>query len=183
MRKSGKKHFQKQETVKDFRVNQRIRAQILRVIDENGEMLGEMSLTQALQKANEVGLDLVEVSPKAEPPVAKIIDYGQHRYQMEKLLKKQKSRQKKVDIKGIRLSLRISEHDKTTRLNQAKKFLTGGNKLKIDLILRGRERQMKDLAKEIINNFIAELAKETPIAVEQPLDFQGGRLSIIVLTK
>lgn len=183
MRKSGKKRFKKQDLIKEFRINQQIRSPLLQVITDDGEMLGEMKLEEARAKAQEAGLDLVEVSPKANPPVAKIMDYGRQRYQNEKLLQRQKVKQKKVDIKGIRLSLRISQHDKDVRLKQAKKFLGKGDKLKIELILRGRERQMKDMARDIIKNFIAELEKEMPITTEQPLSMQGGRFSVIILTK
>ncbi len=182
MRKSYRSYFQPKSEVKDFHINQQIKSPQLRVIDENGEMLGELSLSESLQKAQEAGLDLVEVSPKANPPVAKIMDYKQYRYQTEKYLRKQKVKQKKVEIKGIRLSLRIGQHDRETKLNQAKKFLARGDKLKIELILKGRERQMADLAREIIKNFIAALETEMPVKTEQPLTIMGGRLSTI-LTK
>ncbi|MFH1172965.1 MAG: translation initiation factor IF-3 [bacterium] len=183
MRKSGKKNFKAKEEIKDFLINQQIRSPRLKVITEDGEMLGEMSTAEALSKALEAGLDLVEVSPKADPPVARIMDYGRHRYQTEKIIQRQKAKQKKVETKGLRLSLRISQHDKDVRLSQAKKFLGKGDKLRIELILRGRERQMKYMAREIINGFIAELEKEMPIAIEQPISFMGNRFSIIVLTK
>ncbi|MFH1226041.1 MAG: translation initiation factor IF-3 [bacterium] len=182
MRKSFRGHFKPQQEVKDFRLNMQIKSPILRVINEDGHPLGELTLSAALAKAEEAGLDLVEVSPKATPPVAKIMDYGRHRYQTEKMLQKQKARQKKIDIKGVRLSLRISDHDRETKLNQAKKFLAGGDKLKIELILKGREKQMFPLAKEIVNNFITAIKAEIPVKIEQPLSAMGGRLSVI-LTK
>lgn len=183
MRKSYRSYFQPKAEIKNFFINQQIKAPRLRVIDENGEMLGELSLFEALQKAQEAGLDLVEVSPKANPPVAKIMDYKQYRYQTEKYLRKQKVKQKKIETKGIRLSLRIGQHDLDTKTTQAKKFLADGNKIKVELILKGREKQMTATAREVIEKLLAELSKATPLVIEQPLTFMGGRFSVIVCKK
>jgi translation initiation factor IF-3 len=128
-------------------------------------------------------LDLIEVSPLSQPPVAKILDYSKLKYQEEKERRKEKARQKKIEVKGIRLSLKISKHDIETRLNQAERFLSEDNKVKIELILRGRERQRKDFAKNIINDFIKSLEEKLPIKIEQGLKIQGGRLSATVAKK
>lgn len=160
--------------------NEQIRAPQVRVIDETGGNLGVMETAAAIQTARERGFDLVEVFPKAEPPIAKILDYGKFLYQKDKEARKQKARAKKVEIKGVRLSLRISAHDREVRLNQSKEFLESGDKVKIEIILKGRERQYANAAREIVNQFIASLNKLLPTKIEQPVAFQGGRLSVTV---
>lgn len=168
-----------------FKANQHIKADEVFLIDENDEAIGKVSLEEALEKARDVDLDLVEVNPKANPPVAKIVNLGQLKYERDKLAHKQKMQQKKIDTKNIRLSFRISEHDLQMRLTQAEKFLAKDNKIKVDLFLKGREKQYPKKAAEIINNFVAQLqAKETiNPEVEQPLTKQGGRFTIILINK
>jgi len=161
-------------------INEQIRAPQVRVIDEAGQNLGVMDTPAAVRLAHERELDLVEVFPKAEPPIAKILDYGKFLYQKDKEARKQKARAKKVEIKGVRLSLRISSHDRDVRLNQSKGFLESGDKVKIEIILKGRERQYSNMAREIVNQFIASLNKLLPTKIEQPIVFQGGRLSVTV---
>ena len=135
--------------------------------------------------AREAGLDLVEVNPKARPSIAKIMDYGQFKYAKDKQAQKQKAKQKRAETKGIRLSVRISKHDFNFRIEQAKKFIKKGNKLKVELILKGRERQHPAKAVEIINNFIAILGEsnEFNLVQEQSLTKQGGRFSIVLVNK
>ena len=170
---------------KRFRVNQQIRVPEVFLIDENGQGLGVMPTGKALAMALEIGMDVVEVNPKAQPPVVKIIDYGQFKYKKEKEAQKQKVKQKKIEIKGIRLSVRISQHDFDVRVEQAKKFLERGDKLKLELILKGRERQHPEKAEEIMKKFY-RLLKETPglnMEIEQGLTKQGGRFNIILINK
>src|SRR3989344_8177687 len=164
----------------NYRVNNQIIAPELRIIDENDESLGVMPRERALEIAEERGMDLVEVSPKAEPPVCKLINYGKFKYEKEKELKRQKAHQKKVEIKGVRLSLRIGEHDINVRKNQAIEFLNDGNKVQLEMILRGRERQYFNLADEVFKNFILEIKKEVAIRIEQPLSRQAGHLTMLV---
>jgi translation initiation factor IF-3 len=161
-------------------MNEQIRAPEVRVIDENGQNLGVMATSVAVKMAQDRGFDLVEVFPKAEPPIAKILDYGKFLYQKDKEARKQKAKAKKVEIKGVRLSLRISQHDRDFRLNQAKGFLESGDKVKVEIILKGRERQYANMAREIANNFITDLNNLVSTKIEQPLSFQGGRLSVTV---
>jgi translation initiation factor IF-3 len=170
---------------KRFRANQQIRVPEVFLIDENGQSVGVMPTSKALAMAAEAGLDVIEVNPKADPPVVKIMDYGQFKYKKEKEAQKQKVKQKKVEIKGIRLSVRISQHDFDFRLDQAKKFLERGDKLKLELILKGRERQHPEKAEEIMKKFY-HLLKETPgfnMEIEQGLTKQGGRFNIIMINK
>lgn len=183
MRISRKRPKSKKIIQKRYRVNEQITAYELRLIDENGQNLGIVKREEALTIARQKELDLVEVFPLAQPPVAKILDYRKFKYQEEKDLKKQKARYKIIEIKGIRLSLRISEHDKEIRLKQAEKFLQQGNKIRIEMILKGREYQHRDLAKQIINEFINSLNQQLKTEIEQPLTIQGRKLLIIISKK
>lgn len=162
-----------------YRINDKITADKVRLIDDNGEMVGVVSHADALKRAQAAELDLVEISPKANPPVAKILDFHQFKYQKEKETQKAKAKQKKQEIKGIRLSFRIGDHDKEFRLNQATKFLDEGHKLKLELQLRGREHSRKDLAAQVIEQFVEALSERYNITVEQPVQKQGGKLSLI----
>lgn len=175
----------KPKTEKRFKANEQIRVPRVFLIDDSGERIGEFDIKEALNMAKEASLDLVEVNPTATPPVVKIMDYGQFKYEKEKRAHKQKVAQKKVDTKGVRLSVRISEHDMKLRIDQATKFLTKGHKLKIDLILKGRERAHPTKAVEIINNFVSilEANEELSIIKEQDLTKQGGRFIMILVNK
>ncbi len=170
---------------KFFRANQQIQSDMVFLIDENGDNVGEVKTSQALVRAQEFDLDLVEVNPKSDPPVAKIIDLGQMKYEHEKKLHRQKMMQKRIDIKNIRLSFRISDHDLGLRLNQAEKFLNKENKVKVELTLRGREKQHPERAKDIMEGFLKRLKEkeELSIELEQPLTRQGGRFTMIVINK
>lgn len=183
MRKSFRGKNKNQKSNKEFRVNERIFAPNLMIIDEEGKNLGVMNKNQALTEARRREFDLVEVFPKADPPIAKFLDYGNFKYQKEKQERKQKSKQKSAEIKTIKISTRISEHDLDFRVNQATKFLTEGNKVKIELQLRGREHQHVDLAKENINKTIEKISqglKDKTLKIEQPINKQGGRLTAVI---
>ncbi len=183
MRRTWRKAKPKPE--KRFRANDQIRIPSVFVIDENGTQIGETPTARALSMAREAGLDLVEVNPSAKPPVVKIMDYGQFKYVQEKKAHKQKMQQKKVETKGIRLSIRISQHDLALRIEQAKKFFQKGHKLKLDLILKGRERAHPGKAVEIFDEFVAELNKEEDLKIirEQDLTKQGGRFTMVLANK
>ena len=150
------------------------------MIDEAGEPLGVMPTQKAIDLAQERELDLVEVAPKAEPPVCRIIDYGQFKYQKEKEHQAKKSHARKVEVKGIRLSVKMGGHDVDIRLKKAKEFLEDGHKVKIEIILRGREKAHGDLAKERIEEFIAKLQEEFELFLDQAVKRQGGNISAII---
>ena len=171
--------------VEFYRTNEQIRVPEVRVIDDEGAMLGVMTTARALELARGQELDLVEVSPKSQPPVVKITDYGRLRYQKEKELQKQKVKQKKVEVKDIRLSLRISPHDLAMRAEQAVKFLTRGDKLKIEILLKGREKQHANRAIAIMKDFVSGLkAKgELNILEEQGLTRQMNGFNMIIINK
>jgi len=163
-----------------FHANAHIVAQEIRVIDENGVMLGVMPTAKAAAMAHERGLDLIEVSPKAEPPVCKFADFGQFKYQKEKEMRKQRAQSKEVEIKGIRLSMRIGQGDLNIRVEQAKKFFEQGDKIKVEMILRGRERAHFDVAQSVFNDFVAKLGAHYPVKIESPLKSMQGRTHMIV---
>ena len=183
MRISRRRPKWKKQPQKRHRTNKYITVPQVRLIDEADQNIGVIDTAKALAMAQERGLDLIEVSPLAKPPVAKIVDYSKMKYQEEKERRKEKAKQKKVEVKGIRLSLRIGEGDKATRIKQTEKFLNQDDKVKLEMMLRGRERQHKDLAREIINKFIASVNELVPTTIEQPLNMQGGKLSIVITKK
>jgi len=148
------------------------------VIDEKGESLGEMSNTEAVEIARSRELDLVEVSPKVRPPVCRITDYGKLQYQRNKQERASKTKQKKVETKGIRIGIRTDEHDIVFKKNQAEKFLKKGNKVKIEIRLRGREKAHQDLAKENLNNFIKRI--EIPHRIDEDVKKFPQGFNIII---
>ena len=182
MRIHRHRRFQREQALErqEFQANKRIRVPEVRVVDENGENLGTMTTINAITLARERGYDLVEVSPKAQPPVCRVLDFKQFKYEQEKAQRLQRAHAKKVEVKGIRLSLRIGEHDRQQRIKQAKRFFDEGNKISVDLILRGRERQHRNQARDVIMQFIDDLRKDYDIIQDQPLSMQGGRHSLVV---
>jgi translation initiation factor IF-3 len=140
-----------------IRINDRIRAREIRVIDENGEQLGILAPFEALKIARERGLDLVEVSPNAIPPVCRIQDYGRFLYEKEKSDRAAKKKQKVIVVKEVKFSVTVDEHDYQTKKNQAIKFLAGGDKVKASLRFRGRQMAHRDLGYNIINKLIQDI--------------------------
>lgn len=138
----------------------------MRLIDDQGENLGVVSLGDALQKANERGLDLVEIAPTAQPPVAKIIDFGKYLYQLEKQERKQKAKHKTAGIKAVKIGLSTSEHDSLIKIKQLMEFLDEGHKVKIEMFLRGRERANMGFAQERFKAFLSRI--QAPHKTEQP---------------
>lgn len=164
-----------------YPVNEKIRESELRVIDENSQMLGILPTAQAMQMAKERDLDLVVVSPKAVPPVAKFLSFSSYKYQKEKEARKQKAQQKSSEMKEIRLSPRIGTHDLEIRLKQAEKFLQRGDKVIITVMMKGREKQHADLGREILATFIKDLTQLIKIKFEQDIKRLGGNFSAIIL--
>ena len=144
------------------RMNERIRAREIRVIGEDGEQFGILTVSEALALAAEKSLDLVEISPNATPPVCKIMDYGKFKYEKTKKEKENKKKQKNVVIKEIRIKPHIDEHDKETKISQIKKFIEKEYKVKISLRLSGREKLHAESAVKILDEF-ADSFEETAI--------------------
>ena len=148
------------------------------MIDDEGKQLGEMSTLDAMALAKERMLDLVEVSPKAQPPVCRVMDYGKHLYQQSKQLRLAKAKQKKVEIKGVRLGLRTDTHDSDFKRAQSEKFLKQGDKVKIDIVLRGREKAHQDLARKNLQDFITAIT--VPYKIEDHIKRFPGGFNVII---
>lgn len=148
------------------------------MISESGEQLGIVSLEIALKKSSDAGLDLIEIAPRAKPPVCKILDHGKVKYEEKKKKAQNKKKQHVVKIKEIRLRPRIEDHDLMTKLNQGRKFLEDGCKLKVTLMFRGRELARIDLGKIVMNRVMEELADVAEVEKDVPLE--GRRMSMIL---
>lgn len=164
-------------------MNNDIRANRLRVIDEAGHQLGILSKEEALKLAIEKSLDLVEISPDANPPVAKIVDWGKYNYQKTKLNQKNKKNSKILDVKQMRLGLKISDNDLMIKLKKIDKFLDIGHKVKVTLVYKGREQAHKEigyqLADKIINYFDNRIAvDQKPILLGKQLNFMIRRSNV-----
>jgi len=142
-----------------IRINDRIRAREIRVIDENGEQMGILAPFEALRIARERGLDLVEVSPNAVPPVCRIQDYGRYLYEKEKSERAARKKQKVIVVKEVKFSVTVDEHDYQTKKNQAIRFLVDGDKVKASLRFRGRQMAHRELGYAIINRLIQDIGE------------------------
>lgn len=161
---------------KDLRINRQIRAREVLVIDENGVQRGVMNTFDACHLAEEAGLDLVEVSPNANPPVCKILDFGKYRFEMEKKQREAKKNQTIVKIKEIRMQPKIEKHDLETKSKAIAEFLTDGNKVKVSVRFRGRELAHPELGKVVLDKILDAL---TALGVAYNLDkgaFMEGKM-------
>lgn len=158
--------FRKSFGQKQNRINHWIKAPEVRVVDERGEQLGVLSITDALNLARDRGLDLVEVTDKAVPPVCKIIDFGKFQYQKEKKAK-EISKTHKVEVKNIRLSFNIAKHDIEMKAAQAQKFMEKGDRVRAEIVLRGREKAFGHMAKQKLEEFKTFI--KIPTIVDQPI--------------
>ena len=159
-----------------MRVNRDVRAPKVRVITDKGDQLGVMSSREALEKAMEMGLDLVEIAPNADPPVCKIIDYGKLRYQQTKKEKESKKAQHQVKIKELKLKPNIDKHDLGIKINHARDFLEKGYKVRFTCMFRGREIVFADIGREIIQSVCTAL--EDVALVEAPPKLMGKNMSV-----
>ena len=182
MRISRKKRPDK-PLIPHYKKNAEIAAAELLLLDEDGQRIGVMTRQEAIDLAFEKEFDLVEINPKSDPPVAKLVDFSEFKYQREKEARKQKAHSRKSDTKGVRLSIRISDHDKETKQKQAEKFLDRGDKVKIELMLRGRENARPDLAEALIRNFIGNIQKTVEVRTEQDIVRQGKTVTAIIVKK
>jgi translation initiation factor IF-3 len=138
-------------------LNERIRDREVRLIDEDGSQLGIVPTREALQTARDKGLDLFLVQPDANPPVAKILDYGRHKFEADKRERETKKKHHKVDVKEIKMRYKIEDHDYQVKVRSSQKFLSDGDMIKVLILLRGREMQHKDLAMALMHRFANEL--------------------------
>ena len=161
-------------------INEQVRDREVRVISSNGEQLGIMSSKEAMKLAREAELDLVKIAPNAKPPVCKIIDYGKYRYELARKEKEAKKKQKTIDVKEVRLSPNIDKNDLNTKINQARKFLSKGDKVKVTLRFRGRELAHVNSSKVILEEFAEQLSDVA--GVDKQPKFEG-RSMIMFLTE
>ncbi|MET0979757.1 MAG: translation initiation factor IF-3 [Candidatus Saccharimonadales bacterium] len=169
------------EISKSIRINEEIRANELRVIGPDGEQLGILSRSDALKAAEEAGVDLVEISPNAAPPVAKIVDWGKYQYQKMKELQKSKKNSKPSELKQMRFGLKIGAGDLEIKLRKIRGFLAAGHKVRIQIFYRGREMAHKELGFVMIDKIVALLEDEA--ILEQKPQMAGRNLSIVVRSK
>ena len=162
-------------------INGQIRDKEIRVIGENGDQLGIMSPKEAMKLAQEADLDLVKIAPKAQPPVCKIIDYGKYRYELARKEKEAKKKQKTVEVKEVRLSPNIETNDLNTKVNNAKKFISKGNKVKVTLRFRGREMAHVQQSKHILDDSAQMLGNIA--VIEKPAKMEGRSMSMVLTEK
>lgn len=151
------------------RINNQIQAPKLRVLGADGTYIGIMSKEEALAEAEKKGLDLVEISPTADPPVCKIIDHGKYKYQQQKKEQKKSKKTHQPEMKTLKLSFSISEHDMKIRANSAKKFLERGDKVRVVLPLRGRENALQSTARKKMKKYIEIVSEEIDINIEKQI--------------
>ncbi len=182
MRISRKKRPEK-PLIPHYNLNERIKVPEVRLLDSEGNNVGVLSTSEALAMAHEQELDLVEINPKADPPVAKLIDFARFKYQKEKEMRKQKISSHVSDIKGVRLSIRIGEHDLNIRLNQAEKFIERGDKVKPEIMLKGRENAHPEMAFEVIKKFFDRLNEKVEVKYEQEPAKQSNKVTSVIIKK
>lgn len=162
-------------------INEQIRDKEIRLIGENGEQLGIMSAREAMKLAEEAELDLVKIAPTAKPPVCKIIDYGKYRYEQARREKEARKKQKTIEVKEIRLSPNIDTNDLNTKVNQARKFVSGGNKVKVAVRFRGRELAHTAVGKTILEDFAQKLSDIA--VIDKPAKLEGKSMVMFLVEK
>lgn len=160
------------------RTNSNITAPEVRLVDAEGEMQGIVILAKAQEMADAAGLDLVEMSPNAEPPVCKILDYGKYKYEQQKKANEARKKQKTVEVKEVKLSPRIEKNDYDVKMRNATRFLNDGNKVKVTMRFRGREMAHQDIGRDIFTKIREELAELANVELEPKFE---GRQMIMIL--
>jgi len=163
------------------RVNEEIRAPQVRLIDQDGEMQGVMSARDAVARAFAVGLDLLEISPNAEPPVVKILDYGKYKYELQKKKNEAKKKQKVIEIKEVKVRPNIDENDYQVKMRQMKSFIEEGDKVKVTLRFRGREMAHQDLGVKLLDRIRVDLETETKM--EQSPRLENRQMVMVLAAK
>lgn len=164
-----------------MRINGRIRVREVRVVGEEGEQLGVLATPEALKRAEEAGLDLVEVAPTAVPPVCRIMDYSKYKYEQEKREKEARKKQKIVHLKEIRLSPKIGEHDYQFKVRNLEDFLKRGDKVKITMMFKGREMAHVDLGRKILERLSTDISQIGEI--EEPPRQEGRFINMVIRAK
>ena len=162
-----------------LRTNEQITASEVRVISSNGKQLGIISIREALYHAEDEGFDLVEISPRANPPVCKIIDYGKLKYKEQKSKKEAKKKQKTIEVKEIKMRPGIDKHDYEVKIKALYKFIAGGNKVKVSLRFRGREMEHQNLGMELLKKLTGEVSEYAK--VEVPPKSEGRQIMMVLV--
>jgi translation initiation factor IF-3 len=162
----------------DYRINERIEVPQVRLIDEAGEMIGVVSLADALRRAEDVGLDLVEVSPSADPPVCKILDYGKFKYEAQKKANVARKKQRVIEVKEIKMRPNIDDNDYNIKMRKIYQFLDEGDKVKVTLRFRGRELAHQDLAMGLLERLRGEVGERAK--VEQFPRMEGRQMVMVM---
>lgn len=160
------------------RVNQAIREDEVRLVDENGEQVGVVKTSEALERAEAAGLDLVEVSPNAKPPVCKILDYGKYKYEQQKKANEARKKQKTIEVKEVKIRPGIEKHDYEVKMRNARRFLEGGDKVKVTMRFRGREMAHQDIGMDLLKKMREELGDVCETELHPKLE---GRQMIMIL--
>ena len=167
--------------ISELMINEQIRDREIRLIGEDGEQLGIMSARDAMKLAREANLDLVKIAPTAKPPVCKIIDYGKYRYEQARREKEARKKQKTIEVKEIRLSPNIDTNDLNTKVNQARKFVSGCNKVKVAVRFRGRELAHTAVGKTILEDFAQKLSDIA--VIDKPAKLEGKSMVMFLVEK
>ena len=167
--------------ISELMINEQIRDREIRLIGEDGEQLGIMSARDAMKLAREANLDLVKIAPTAKPPVCKIIDYGKYRYEQARREKEARKKQKTIEVKEIRLSPNIDTNDLNTKVNQARKVVSGGNKVKVAVRFRGRELAHTAVGKTILEDFAQKLSDIA--VIDKPAKLEGKSMVMFLVEK
>ncbi|MBQ3269841.1 MAG: translation initiation factor IF-3 [Clostridia bacterium] len=170
--------FRRCSGINDLMINEEIRDREVRVVDQNGEQLGVMSSRDALALAEERQLDLVKIAPQAHPPVCKLMDYGKYRFEQSKKEREFRKNQKVINIKEVRLSATIEDHDIDVKFKNAVKFLKDGNKVKVTIRFRGRQITHSEIGRQVMNEF-AERIKEYGTVDKAP-QIEGRNMSMFI---
>lgn len=166
---------------KDFRINFEIKAREIRMVDNDGNQIGVMSVRDALKMAEESDLDLVEVSPQAVPPVCRLMDYGKFKFEQDKKDKESRHKHKTFEVKEVKLRLKIDQHDYVTKNKMARRLLEEGNKVKVTIMFRGREMAYTSMGQKLLDRFALDLADIA--SIEKPSKVEGKNMIIIMTPK
>ena len=167
--------------ISELMINEQIRDREIRLIGEDGEQLGIMSARDAMKLAREANLDLEKIAPTAKPPVCKIIDYGKYRYEQARKEKEARKKQKTIEVKEVRLSPNIDTNDLNTKVNQARKFVSSGNKVKVAVRFRGRELAHTAVGKTILEDFAQKLSDIA--VIDKPAKLEGKSMVMFLVEK
>ena len=166
---------------KDWRINEEIRVREVRLVSDDGEQLGIVPVRDALGIALEKGLDLVEVAPSAQPPVCRLMDYGKFKFEQNKREKEARKKQKIISVKEVKMRPNIEEHDFQVKAKNARKFLSGGDKVKLTIMFRGREITHPELGEKLSLKFVGELTDIS--SVEKPPKVEGRNMVTVLIPK